>query len=112
ASESRELKPQAVLYIGAPASLAKVRVMLQDAGITVPLLFASDSEHLATLQADSKSSNGIFLATSYVLEQDTAEIAQFVKRYQERFGEVPTADALLAYDGVRVLLQAMRKAES
>ena len=37
---------------------------------------------------------------------------RFAKEYQERFHEVPGTDALLSYDGVRVLFQALRRANS
>jgi branched-chain amino acid transport system substrate-binding protein len=112
ASESKDVKPQAVLYVGAAADLAKARALLQNVGITVPLLFAGDREHLATLEADLKTSNGIFLATPYVLDGATTEIQQFVKKYQDRFHEIPSTNAFLAYDSARVLFQAMRRAES
>jgi branched-chain amino acid transport system substrate-binding protein len=110
ASEAKNLKPQAILYVGATANLAKARAVLQGAGITVPLLFAGD--RLPAVEAASKTSGGIYLATPYVVDANTAEMGSFVKKFQDEFHEMPSIDAFLAYDSVRVLLQAMRKAES
>jgi branched-chain amino acid transport system substrate-binding protein len=110
ALESKDAKPQAILYAGAAADLAKARATLQGAGLTVPLLFGGDGEHLAALEADPNASNGIFVATPFSLEGGTPDIRDFFKKYQERFHQAPGADGLLAYDGVRVLFQSMRKA--
>src|SRR5262249_14972696 len=106
----KDAMPHAILYAGDPAELPKAREMLGGAGLTVPLLFGGDAEYLAALEADPKASNGIYLAVSFVLEGGTPEIQDFVKNYQEHFREVPSTGALLAYDGFRVLFQAMRQA--
>jgi branched-chain amino acid transport system substrate-binding protein len=107
--ESKEAKPQAILYAGAAADLAKARTALQDAGLSMPVLLASDGEHLAALEANAKASKDLYWATPYVLDGGTPEQQEFAKEYQERFHEAPDVDALLAYDGVRVLFQAMRR---
>jgi branched-chain amino acid transport system substrate-binding protein len=112
ALESKDAKPHAIFYLGNATDLAKARATLQGVGVTIPLLFAGDSEHLAILQSDPKASNGVFLTTPYVVEEGTPEIRDFVKKYQDRFHETPSAEALLAYDGVRVLFPVIRKAES
>ena len=110
--QSKDAKPQAVLYVGAASELAKARAILQGTGLTAPLLFAGDSEHLAVLQSDPKGSNGIFVAMPYVVAGGTPEIQDFAKKYHERFHETPSTDALLAYDAIHVLFQVVRKAET
>lgn len=108
AEMAREAQPQAILYAGGPANLAKARASLQGAGLTCPLLFGGEGEHLATREADPNANNGTYVATPYVAEGATPELQAFTKKYQEQFHEAPDSDALLAYEGVRTLFQAMR----
>jgi branched-chain amino acid transport system substrate-binding protein len=107
--ESKELKPQAVLYAGAAGELAQVRQSFREAGLTVPFLFGGSEEHLAAFEADTKATDGIYLATPYTLEGSGQEIQEFARKYRERFQEDPDTSALLAYDGIHVLVEAMRK---
>jgi branched-chain amino acid transport system substrate-binding protein len=108
----RELKPQVILYGGAAGDLEKARALLQHARLTMPLLFGAAGEDLQQLEIDLTSSNGIYLATPYVLEAATPELKRFANEYQERFHEFPGTNALLSYDGVRVIFQALRRANS
>ena len=108
--ESKEGKPRALLYAGAAAELTSAQTNLQAAGLTVPLLLGEDGEYQAALEAEPKLSGDVYLATPYGLNVGTPELQEFAKKYQERFREAPGTDALLAYDGVRILLQAIRRA--
>jgi ABC-type branched-subunit amino acid transport system substrate-binding protein len=118
--ESKEGKPEALVYAGAAAELTIARRNLQAAGLTIPLLLAEDGEFQTALEAEPKLSGDVYLVTPYVLNVGTPELQEFAKKYQklqefakkyqERFHESPGTDALLAYDGVQVLLQAIRRA--
>jgi branched-chain amino acid transport system substrate-binding protein len=108
----RELKLQVILYAGAAVDLEKVRALLQHAGLTMPLLFGAAGDHLEELELDLKSLNGIYLATPYALEAGISELKKFANEYQERFHELPGTNALLSYDGVRIIFQALRRANS
>jgi branched-chain amino acid transport system substrate-binding protein len=110
--ESKDAKPQAVLYVGAVTELAEARQILRQAGFTVPFLFGGNQEHLATLEADTKATDGIFLATPYTPDEGGQEIQDFARKYRKQFQEDPDVSALLAYDGIQVLAQAMRKAKT
>jgi branched-chain amino acid transport system substrate-binding protein len=105
-------KPEVILYAGDAAEFAKARALLQKAGLTMRLLFGGDEARLTALEADPNVSNGIYLATPYVLEGGTPKLQEFAKQYQQEFHEKPDAEALLSYDGVRVLFQAMSRTEA
>jgi len=107
--ESKEMEPQAILFAGSATEAAKARTLLQAAGLTAPVLLAEDGEQLAALEAEPKLSNHVYLATPY----GATELQEFAKKYEARFHESPAPDsgALLAYDGVQVLLQGMRQAK-
>ncbi len=103
---------QAIVYSGRVADLAALRSKLQAAKLTLPLLFAGGDEYLSALLADRKVSDGIYLATAYVAENKTEQNVAFVKEYQEQFHEPPDLHAALAYDGIRILFEALRRAKS
>jgi branched-chain amino acid transport system substrate-binding protein len=107
--QSKNAKPQAILYAGAAADLATARDNLREAGLTIPLLFGGDAERLATQEPDTKTLDGIYLITPYVLQGESQELQEFTRKYRDRFQEAPDSSALLAYDAIRVLVQAMRK---
>ncbi|MFO0863367.1 MAG: hypothetical protein U0744_01675 [Gemmataceae bacterium] len=46
--------------------------------------------------------------TPFVLDPETKTTGDFLEKHQRAFGSVPSSDAVLAYDGLRFLLQSMR----
>jgi branched-chain amino acid transport system substrate-binding protein len=107
--ETRDTKPQAILFAGAATDLATVRSLLRGTSLDAPLLFGGDGEELTA--ADAGASQGVYLTTPYNLDGGTSELQSFVKNYQNQFHEVPDSDALLAYDGVRAMFQALHHAK-
>src|SRR5439155_2924132 len=61
---------------------------------------------------DRETTNGVYVALPYVPGEDSAQNKKFVNKYQERFKETPDFHAALAYDGIRVLFEAMRRSKS
>ena len=48
----------------------------------------------------------------FVAGEGPPQSLEFAKKYQERFKEAPDLHAALAYDGLRLLFEAMRRAKS
>lgn len=111
ASRVKKAKPEAIIIAGTAADFLKLRTRLQEEGLTVPVLFGNSEGSLQGLQADRATSNGTYLATPYVAASTAAANQEFVKQYQDQFGEAPGADAALAYDAARILFEAMRRAK-
>lgn len=109
--ESKTGKPQVILYAGAAADLTRTQTNLEAAELAIPMLLGADDDYLAALGSKPKPSNAIYLATPYGGEEGTPALQEFVKKYQDRFQELPGNDARLAYDGVRILIQAIRRAK-
>ncbi len=109
---ARKANPRAILIAGAASNLGKLRAELAKAGLEVPVWFGGDEGSLPALQADREASNGVYLATPYLVENDTPANREFVKAYKERFQESPDVHAALAYDGARLLFEAMRRAKT
>jgi branched-chain amino acid transport system substrate-binding protein len=52
------------------------------------------------------------IATSFALDKETAKIEEFAKKYRAKFDEEPTVHAALAYDNVRLLVEALQQGQS
>jgi branched-chain amino acid transport system substrate-binding protein len=55
---------------------------------------------------------GGYFSNHYSPDDSRPEVAAWVKKYRERHGQVPDALGTLAYDGTKLLMEAIRKAGS
>jgi branched-chain amino acid transport system substrate-binding protein len=101
---------KAVLYVGSVSDLGKLRTSLRNASKNLPVLVGG-SATLSALQTEPAASSGVYVTTPYT-EGAAVQGQDFVRRYQERYHESPSEAAALAYDGVRVLLDGLRRAKS
>jgi branched-chain amino acid transport system substrate-binding protein len=105
--------PQVILIAGTASDFRKLRGELGKAELKadVPLLFGGEDGSATSLQGVAGKGNPIYLATPFAPEADLPLVKAFVKTYQERFGNAPDGYAAVAYDGYRLLFEAMRRAE-
>lgn len=100
-----------VIYI--PGYYADVAVIAKQAralGITQPLLGGDgwDAPELWELGGDSL--NGSYITNHYSIEDPSAVTERFIREYRNRYGNLtPDAHAALAYDAMRVLIEALQK---
>jgi branched-chain amino acid transport system substrate-binding protein len=104
---AKKFQPKVVLHAGSVADLGLLKGKLQAAGLKTHLLYGGEMEHLTTLAADRDASNGVYAASPFVPDASN----EFVKKYQERFHQEPDLHAVLAYDGLRVLCEAMGRVQ-
>lgn len=105
AGRARAEKTDAVLLAGPAADLRRLRKELTDAPVSL-LFGGTDGE----VQAEELSGAGrVWLATAFTPEGKGSRIEEFVKQYREAFGEVPGVQAALAYEGARLLFEAIRR---
>ncbi|HEV3116618.1 MAG TPA: ABC transporter substrate-binding protein [Gemmataceae bacterium] len=105
----KKAQPNAVLHAGAISDLGPIRRKLESAGIKIPILFGGE---INLLDANRDASNGVYVASPYVVNDSAKENAEFAKKYKERFNQSPDVNAALAYDAMQVLFEAMRRAQS
>ena len=107
----KKAQPQALLYAGTVADLVKLRTKLLEAGVKLPILVGGAGEHMTALLADHETGAGVFVAATFIPGLGTPQCQEFAKIYQKHPCG-PDAHAALAYDGVRLLLEAMRRAKA
>jgi branched-chain amino acid transport system substrate-binding protein len=69
-----------------------------------------DSPDLVKIAGDAVE--GGYFSNHYSPEDTRPEVAGWVKKYKEKFGQTPDALGTLAYDATNLLIEAIRKANS
>lgn len=67
-----------------------------------------DSSELVKIGGDAV--NGGFFTNHYSKDDTRPEVQAFVKKYSEKYGAAPDALAALAYDGMNIMLDAIKRA--
>jgi branched-chain amino acid transport system substrate-binding protein len=99
--------PAGVLIAGEAEAVRQVRGHL--AG--VPVFFGGGPEAAAALAAHRDTADGIYFVTPFVQGADPPAARKFVEQYRAAFHEEPGGAAAVAYEGTRLLAEAVRQAE-
>ena len=95
---------------GEPEDAGRAAAALRKAGVTVPLFGPERLFGPAFLAAAGAAAEGMTI--TYPLDPTRADATWtgFVERFQKRYAIAPDAFAAYAYDGARILLDAIRTA--
>jgi len=104
----RKSKPDAIFLSGAASDLPP----LQKSGLdqSLPLFFAGEEGSEPILRA-AAGSQPVYLVTAFALTGDALQ-RDFVTQYEKQFQEPPDVHAALAYDNMRILIDALKRASS
>ena len=77
-----------------------------------PIFFGVDGMDgiLSVEGFDTSLAEGVMLLTPFVATSEDEKVANFVKLYQDKFGDTPIQFAADAYDGIYILVAAAEKA--
>lgn len=112
-SSIRSAGPDVIYVPGYYGDVAPIAEQARQLGIVQPLLGGDgwDAPELWQLAGDSL--NGSYISNHYSNEDPSPAIAEFVKEFKLRYGNLtPDAHAALGYDATRVLLDAIQRAGS
>src|SRR5690606_1756849 len=85
----------------------------RELGITVPLLGGDGWDSDVTVQSGGQAVEGAYFTNHYAPDQDRPEVQKFVADYKARYnGKVPDAMAILGYDAMRLMADAIERAGS
>jgi branched-chain amino acid transport system substrate-binding protein len=99
--------PKAILFAGAASDLEQMRPQLHAAAPEAALLFGGAEGSWQGLAQDD-SGKPLYLTTVFLSEGLSGSGEEVAQKYQERFHHELDARSALAYDGVRVLVGALR----
>ncbi len=110
-SAIKSANPDVIYIPGYYGDVAIIAKQARQLGLTVALLGADgwDAPELWELGGDSL--NGSYISNHYSADDPSEDIQKFAHNYRQRFGNLtPDAHAALAYDALRFLAEAIRKA--
>jgi branched-chain amino acid transport system substrate-binding protein len=110
--EWKAMEFDAIFIAGEVPHAAEFVAEARRGGITVPI-FGGDAmgtPQLTTIAG--AAAEGVIVATAFHPDATRPEVRRFVEAFQRRFGRRPDVAAALGYDGVRVLADAMQRAQS
>jgi ABC-type branched-subunit amino acid transport system substrate-binding protein len=106
----KEVDPDALVLWGDPKETGSALRQARAAGLNVPA-FGYDRMHQDLfLKEAGAAAEGTVLVASLDLDSQEPDWLRFVREYTARWGEKPDSFAAHAYDGMNLILQAIRRA--
>ena len=99
-------KPDTVYFAGPAEASGKLAAALHDAGFDGDFVASADSESQAFIAAAGEAAQGAFVIAP-ASPQILPEAKAWTQRFTKRFKRPPGRDAMLAYDALRALAQAV-----
>jgi ABC-type branched-subunit amino acid transport system substrate-binding protein len=100
-----EANPGAVLFVGSAEEFAEVRKLLASGPL---LLFGGDDGALRSVGEGEP----VVMATAFAVDPDLPKTEEFAKKFRAAFQQDVSVRAALAYDGIRILVQALGQTQS
>lgn len=106
--------PEAIYIPGYYEEVGKIVKQARELGITVPLLGGDGWDSPKTVEIAGKEAlNNTFFSNHYAPDDTSKEIQDFVSAYKKDYkDQTPDALAALGYDSVKLLVDAIKRADS
>jgi branched-chain amino acid transport system substrate-binding protein len=101
-------KPDVLVICATAQDFARLRSAKEAEEGKIPILFGGEEEAWATLNADGNAGRDVYAVSTFVTEE-SPRVQDFIRKYQARFNEAPDLSAAAAYDGARLLFEALRR---
>jgi len=107
------LNPQVIYVPGYYEEVAKIIKQAREMGITVPFVGGDgwDSPKLVEI-GTSAALNNTYFTNHYSVEDTSPASKAFVDAYKKEYGQTPDAMAVLGYDAMYVMVDAIKRANS
>jgi branched-chain amino acid transport system substrate-binding protein len=102
--------PDVLFVPGYYTDIGQIAIQARDLGIKQPLLGGDGWESPKLIEIGGKALEGCFYSNHYFSGDPAPAVRDFVRKYQERFGQEPDSLAALGYDSTRVLADSMKRA--
>jgi branched-chain amino acid transport system substrate-binding protein len=102
-----------VIYVpGRSAESGMICKEAKAAGIKSVMLGADGWNSPKFFEIAGSSSDGAYITTHFSADDPTQDIRSFASGYKKRFGSAPDQEAALAFDAIRILADALKRAGS
>jgi branched-chain amino acid transport system substrate-binding protein len=105
--------PEALFVPGYYTECALVARQARELGLTVPLLGGDGWDSPKTIEIGGAAVEGVYFTNHYSEQEDRPEVKKFLSVYKQRnAGKTPDAMAVLGYDAMLMMADAIRRAGS
>jgi branched-chain amino acid transport system substrate-binding protein len=111
--QTRAAKPDGVLLAVGPEKFLRLRNEIVKSGLKVPLLYGGEDRGSNSVAELPKDGPAVYLATAFTSGGNLGSVGEaFVRQYADEFHEPPDLAAAMAYDAVRMSIEAAGRAKS
>lgn len=108
----RNAAPDAIYVPGYYTQVGAICRQARELGLAVPLLGGDGWDSDKTVEIGGEAVNGSYFTNHYSAQEDRPEVKAFVDSYRKRYNKTPDAMAVLGYDALRLMVDAIRRAGS
>ncbi len=108
----KDAGPDAIYVPGYYTQVGAICRQARELGITVPLLGGDGWDSDKTVQIGGEAVNGHYFTNHYSPEEDRPEVKAFVDAFRKKYNRTPDAMAILGYDAMRLMADAIGRAGS
>ncbi len=108
----RDGAPDAIFIPGYYTDVGNIAIQVKKLGINAKLLGGDGWDSPKLAEIGGTAIEGGYYSNHYAVEEARPEVAEFVKKYQARYGRVPDGMGALGYDATRLLVDAIGRAGS
>ncbi len=106
----RALNPDVIYIPGYYGQVGIIAKQARELGMTMPLLGGDGWDAPEIWKLGGEGLKNTFISNHYASDNPAPEVQNFVKSYKERYGVQPDSMAVLAYDAVKLLADAVKRA--
>jgi branched-chain amino acid transport system substrate-binding protein len=109
----KNANPEAIYCPGYYTEAGLICTQARELGITIPLMGGDGWDSDKTFEIGRDAVNGCYFTNHYSPEETRPEVQTFVDAYKKKYaGKTPDAMAILGYDAMRLMADAMKRAGS
>lgn len=106
----RALNPDVIYIPGYYGQVGIIAKQARELGMTMPLLGGDGWDAPEIWKLGGEGLKNTFISNHYASDNPAPEVQNFVKSYKDKFGVQPDSMAVLAYDAVKLLADAVKRA--
>jgi branched-chain amino acid transport system substrate-binding protein len=107
----REAQPEAIYVPAYYNDVGLISRQVRELGMKQPMMGGDGWDSAELYKIAEGALDGSFFSNHYTHESPEPAVVEFVKKYKDRYGEVPDAMAAMGYDAALVAFDAMGRAK-
>lgn len=106
----RKANPDGIYCPGYYNEVGLICRQARELGLTIPLMGGDGWDSEKTFEIGRDAVNGCYFTNHYSPEEDRPEVKKFVDGFKAKYGRVPDAMAILGYDAMKMMADAINRA--